>query len=68
MPAKLVLISSGTGERREDDRGAEAVGIGVPGALESMISSAPIFSWRPDERRSAYGCSASERDEVRLSR
>ena len=26
--------------------GAEAAGVGVPGALEFMISSAPIFSWR----------------------
>jgi hypothetical protein len=43
MPAKLVLMSRGTGERREEAAGAEAAGVGVPGALESMISS-PLFS------------------------
>jgi hypothetical protein len=37
-------MSSGTGERREELAGAEAVGIGVPGSLGFMIFLAPIFS------------------------
>jgi hypothetical protein len=45
MPAKLVLMSRGTAERREEAEGAEA-GVGVSGALEFMISSALIFSRR----------------------
>jgi hypothetical protein len=39
-------MSRGTGERREEMEGAEAVGVGVPGALKFMISSASIFSRR----------------------
>jgi hypothetical protein len=46
MPAKLVLMSRGTGERREEGEGAEVAGVGVSGALEFMISSALIFSRR----------------------